>query len=254
MDLQLTGRTALITGGSKGIGFACAEALAREGCNLKLVSRSESELQAAREQILAANDVKVDVLAIDMNGAGAAHQISERAGDYDFLVNNAGAVPGGPLAAVTEDVWRSSWDVKVFGYINLAREAMKVMKARGEGVILNVIGVAGERPNAAFIAGSTGNAALMALTRALGGTSMRNGIRVVGVNPGPIETERFISGLKAAATKKFNDPDRWRELVDADYPPGKPSQVGDLVAFLLSPRACHISGTVIGIDGGAAAR
>src|SRR6185312_6496039 len=119
---------------------------------------------------------------------------------------------GGRIDQVEQATWRRAWDLKVFGYINLTREVYGRMKKRGAGVIVNVIGVAGERHRSDYIAGTTGNAGLIAFTRALGSESVDHGVRVVGINPGRFETERQVGHLKEAAQKEFGDPNRWQEI------------------------------------------
>ena len=126
------------------------------------------------------------------------------------------------------------------------------LKARGGGVIVNVLGAAGERPTWGYIAGSAGNASLMAFTRGMGGTSLVDRIRIVACNPGLIRTERMETMLRASAQAKFGDAARWQELIPTHPPVGTPEQCADLVAFLASDRASHIAGTVVTIDGGAA--
>ena len=131
---------------------------------------------------------------------------------------------------------RHAWELKVFGYINLTRAVYANMKARGRGVIVNIVGVASERMDAGYIAGSTGNAAIHAFTRALGGRSLQDGVRVVAVSPGPVETDRMIGIMRGAALSQFGDEDRYPELL-ANYALGrlaKPREVVDLVAFLAS--------------------
>jgi NAD(P)-dependent dehydrogenase (short-subunit alcohol dehydrogenase family) len=253
MDLHLRGKEALITGGSKGIGFACAEVLASEGCSLHLAARNEHDLVAARETIVSRYGAAVTLHIVDLSRSDAARVLAETCPDIDILVNNAGAVPSGDLWQVTESRWREAWDLKVFGYINLCRDVYAGMRARAEGVIVNIIGAAGERPQIYYIAGGAGNAALMAFTKALGAHSLRDGIRVVGVNPGLIKTERMKTLLKNAAQTRFNDQDRWPELMPKDPPPGEPHDVANLVAFLVSDCAKNITGTIITIDGGTAA-
>lgn len=143
----------------------------------------------------------------------------------------------------------------MFGYITLARAFYKKMKGR-EGVIVNVIGNSGENWDASYIAGSTGNAALMSFTKALGGASLNDGIRVVGVNPGPVATDRMVKIMKRKAIDMLGDEGRWEELFDK-YPGKRPAsseEVADLCAFLASPRAGYITGTIVTIDGGIAAR
>jgi hypothetical protein len=200
--------------------------------------------------------VGVTVHPTDLGAAGQPEALAEAAGDVDILVNNAGAIPGGSLDKVDEATWRHAWNLKVFGYINLTRAVYARMKAQGGGAIVNVIGTAGERQDFNYIAGSAGNASLMAFTRGLGSDSARDNIRVVACNPGMTETERLVSLLKTSARNKGLDPENWRELT-RHLPFGRPGtaeEVADLVAFLASDRASYISGTVVTIDAGNSAR
>ncbi len=252
MDLQLTGRTALVTGASRGIGRAIALTLADEGCHLHLAARSAADLAKVRAQIAQKHKVKVECHALDLGVSANIATLVEHAGTVDILVNNAGVTPAGELLEIDETQWRAGWELKLFGYINLTREIYRRMRERKSGVIVNVIGVAGERLRQNYIAGSTGNAALMAFTKALGGDSMDFGIRVVGVNPGQVETDRLRTRLEKRAQTELGDPSRWKELLK--NPMGQPNEIADLVAFLASPRASFISGTIITADAGRAAR
>jgi NAD(P)-dependent dehydrogenase (short-subunit alcohol dehydrogenase family) len=252
MDLHLRGKTALVTGASKGIGLACARQLAEEGCHLHLASRTKADLDKTRESIQSRHTVSVTVHAVDLSKGDTVRSLAAACGDIDILVNNAGAIPAGDLQAIDETRWRAAWDLKVFGYINLCRAVYPVMKARGGGVIVNVLGAAGERPTWGYIAGSAGNASLMAFTRGMGGTSLVDKIRIVACNPGLISTERMETMLRATAQEKLGDAGRWRELIPKNPPVGTAEQCADLVAFLASDRASHIAGTVVTIDGGAA--
>lgn len=256
MDLELAGKTALVTGGSKGIGRAVALALAAEGVHLHLAARGAEALEKTRADIMGAHQVSVTVHACDLSESAAQAALAEAAGEIDILVNNAGAIPGGPLAAIDEARWREAWDLKLFGYINLCRAVHGRMSARGAGVIVNIIGLAGERLDANYIAGSTANAGLMAFTRALGSTSLEMGVRVAGVNPGFVETDRMVTLLRTRAADTLGDAERWRELT-TNLPLGRaarPEEVADLAVFLASPRASYISGAVYALDGGLAAR
>lgn len=198
MDLGLTGKTAVITGGSKGIGRAVAELLASEGVNLHLVSRTEAELTITADAIRQKSNVGVTIHPLDLSDSKNIDKLVEAVGDVDILINNAGAIPGGTLQEIEEERWREAWDLKVFGYINMIRAFYRVLKARGGGTIVNVIGMAGVRPDFNYIAGSAGNASLNSLTRAMGGMSMDDGIRVVACNPGPVQTDRLLTLLKGA--------------------------------------------------------
>lgn len=254
MDLGLTGRVALITGGSKGIGFSAAERLAEAGVDIHLAARTAEELDKAKQTLEAKCRVSVTTHPTDLSVGDAARVLIDACKDIDILVNNAGAIPGGDIHAVDEQTWRHAWDLKVFGYQNTCRAAYANMKARGKGVIINVIGAAGEKPSWGYVAGSAGNASLMALTRALGAGSTTDGIRVVAINPGMIETDRLITLARTNAQERFGDPERWRDTLDQQYPAGQPDHIGAMVAFLASDLSSNTTGTIITIDGGSSSR
>ncbi len=185
MDLKLTGKTALVTGGSKGIGRAAAEILAGEGCNVIIVSRSSDTLAAAKSAIAQKSNVRVDTVAADLSDSTKVNELARDYPDIDILVNNAGAIPGGSLLNVDEATWRKAWDLKVFGYVNMCRAFYALMQKRKRGVIVNVVGNAADTHDPEYICGVAGNAALAAFTQSLGSVSARDGIRVVAINPGP---------------------------------------------------------------------
>ena len=257
MDLDLGGRLALITGASKGIGRAISDVLAREGCALHLVSRTAADLERARSEIMAHSNVPVTTQAADLAQAAAIASVVETCPDPDILINNAGAIPKGNLLELEDARWREAWDLKVFGYINMSREYYRRMQQRKSGVIINIIGISSEKLDYEYLAGSTGNAALVAFTRALGGMSIEYGVRVLGVNPGYVETERAVRGLRIRAEKELGDPERWPDLVRDLWPRGqmiKPKEIADRVAFLASDRASAMCGQIVTADAGFAAR
>jgi NAD(P)-dependent dehydrogenase (short-subunit alcohol dehydrogenase family) len=254
MDLELRGKVALVTGASKGIRLACAETLAAEGSDLHLVARTAAHLDAAAERLERDHAIRVTVYPVDLAVSSGRQRLAAALPALDIVVNNAGAIPGGDLERVDQDTWRGAWELKVVGYIDICRLLLPRLEAQGSGVIINIIGAAGQRPKAGYIAGGTGNAALMALTQALGSHSLRRGVRVVGVNPGLIATDRLAVLLQQRAAAEWDDETRWRELLPYDPPPGSPRHVADLVAFLASPRAEHISGTIVTVDGGASSQ
>lgn len=256
MDLNLKGKRALVTGGSKGIGKSCAQVLAEEGCTVMIASRDGAALEAAAADIKAKTACQVAYRPADLSQRGVAEDLAKWAGDVDILVNNAGAIPGGDLLKIDEDTWRRAWDLKVFGYINLSRAIYAGMKERKRGVIVNVLGNAGEKLNAAYIAGSAANAGLMAFTRALGGASHADGIRVVGVSPGPVATDRLLSLYKQMAATKLGDANRYEELFSgmAFNRPATAEEIAWTVAFTASDRSSYTTGIYITIDGGLAAR
>jgi len=253
MDLEFNGKRALVTGASKGIGAAIARTLAAEGCDLLLVARDAARLEALKAGILATHPGRsIETLAMDMRAENAVRDLARAAGAIDVLVNNAGDVPTGGVLDVDEARWRQAWDLKIFGYINLTREIYRQMVAVRSGVIVNIVGTAGERPRGDHIAVASGNAALLAFSRALGRESVQSGVRVVAVNPGASETDRQMERWKAKAGQRWGDASRWRELV-ADFPFGRlarPQEIADVVAFVASARASYMSGTAVTVDGG----
>ena len=252
MDLHLRGKRVLITGASKGIGAAAAEAFAEEGCDLRLAARNIDQMQALADRLRGSHQIDVQVHGVDLRNADALAKLAADANDIDILVNNAGDIPGGSLDAIDEAKWRHAWELKVFGYINLTRMIYAQMKARGHGVIVNDIGAAGEKHDANYITGSTGNAALMAFTRALGGKSLKDNIRVVGINPGPVGTDRHVTLMKTRAATQLGDENRYKEL-QKGLPlnrPAHPREIGDLMAFLASDRSGYTSGVIVTVDGG----
>lgn len=256
MDLNLKGKSVLITGASQGIGEGLAYGFAEQGCHLHLTARSADKLKALAEDLMEKQDVRVTVTAADMTESGACERIVEEAGEIDVLINNAGVIPSGTIFDVDAEKWRQGWSLKGFGYADMIRLVYPRMKKRGGGVILNNIGNGGEICDPNYIAGAAGNASIMAMTRALGGSSLDDNIRVVGVNPGPVDTTRIYNMLKKFAQNKLGDADRYEELLDT-YPLGRPAKVHeitDLFLFLASFRSGYTSGTVFTVDGGIASR
>jgi NAD(P)-dependent dehydrogenase (short-subunit alcohol dehydrogenase family) len=223
MDLKLAGKTALISGASKGIGAAAAEMLAAEGCHLVLVARSPDDLARAKGSIVRKANVSVETVPADLSDSTNVTRLAREYPDIDILVNNAGAIPGGKLLDIDEATWRAAWDLKVFGYINMCRAFFAPMKARQTGVIINVIGNAAQTHDPDYICGVTGNAALTAFTQSLGSMSVRDGSGT-GCNrtPGQPDAEKGAGShrqcgelarpLKAAAvrTRRHRRGDRSR--------------------------------------------
>ena len=257
MELNLTGKKILVTGASMGIGEATAEVFAREGAGLvHVTARSGNLLESLKTRIESSSDCTVQTHTLDLTDTGARQTLIDATIDVDILVNNAGAIPSGSMETVNDDAWRAGWELKVFGYINMCRVFYKHMTERKSGVIINNIGNSGENPDIDYIAGSSGNASLMAFSRALGGRSLDHGVRVVAVNPGPIDTGRMEKMLKQRAGQMLGDQNRWQELLGR-FPGGRggtAEEVADLIAFMASERAAYISGCVVTVDGGITAR
>ena len=252
MELNLHNKIALITGASKGIGKAIAESMAKEGCNLVLTARSKDKLIELKVELQKQYNISVEIIPIDLSLKNSVEKVSEHFGEVDILIYNAGAIPPGSLSDIDEETWRNAWNLKVFGYINLTRLIYNKMKIAKKGVILNIIGSAGQKPMYNYIAGTTANAGLMAFTKALSNGSTANGIRVLGINPGFTTSDRLITMMRGKAKEQFNDEERWEELFK-DLPferAAKAEEVADLTTFLVSPRCDYISGTIIAIDAG----
>jgi NAD(P)-dependent dehydrogenase (short-subunit alcohol dehydrogenase family) len=256
MDLKLSGKTALITGGSRGIGFACPMPVAAEGCAVHSATRSKESHEKAREAIRGRHNVPVEIHPADFSKGDTVRSVVEAVGHVDILVNNAGAIPRGDILGMTEPKWREAWELKVFGYINATRAMLEKMYARKKGVVVNIIGLAGESYNYDYVAGTMANAGLMAFTRAVGSRSVDHGVRVAAINPPATRTDRMLTLLRGQAEQKFGNPERWKELT-THMPfgrPAEPDEVADLAVFLASDRASYISGVVMTLDGGQAAR
>jgi NAD(P)-dependent dehydrogenase (short-subunit alcohol dehydrogenase family) len=258
VDLNLRGKSAAISGGSKGIGLAIAEEFAREGVNLRLASRNREELQRVAADLAARFQIEVKIHAVDLSVREARDEFAHQCEDVDILVNCAGAIPGGAIDRVSEDAWRDAWDLKLLGYIGIARIVYKAMCSRSSGVIINVVGAGGLMTGAGYVCGGAANSALINFTCSLGGASVRHGVRVCGVNPGPVDTERMIYLRKIEEEKVATEElEEWRRRFYRNMAygrPARPDEISGAVAFLASDRASYISGAMITIDGGLVAR
>lgn len=252
MKLELEGKRVLVTGGSRGIGLACVEKYLEEGATVTIAATSQRSIDAAQEHCVQRELGMITGVAADLGTAKGIENLQEALLTTDIVVNNAGAIPGGGLETVDDASWRHAWELKLYGYLNVCRQVLPIMKNRGRGVVVNVIGIAGAAPRYDYICGAMANSALVSFTRAAGAESTRHGVRILGINPGPTQTERLISLAKARAAQRFGDEGRWQETL-THLPFGRPAlpeEIADLVVFLSSTRASYLSGVVIDADGG----
>jgi NAD(P)-dependent dehydrogenase (short-subunit alcohol dehydrogenase family) len=252
MDINLKGKTVLITGASKGIGQVIAESMAAEGCNLHLAARDEVAMRELATRLKRDHAVAVTVHRCDLGLTSDVEALGAACADVDILVNNAGDIPPGTLEEIDGETWRKAWDVKVYGYVDLTRIIYPRMCARKGGVIINIVGAAARMPNHRYIAGCMANIALNMFTQCLGGESMRHNVRVVAINPGPTVPGRHLPHVMARAKRLLGDENLWPEL-HAKFPSGragKASEIAEAVIFLASDRAGFISGATIDVDGG----
>ncbi len=257
MDLQLTGKTALVTGGSAGIGRACARVLLDEGVDVALVARDAARLAEAAKGLQTAGRRIVPIAAdcsVAEDVTRAAGEAAAALGPIDILINNAGSAMGGRFVDLGDDAFLSAWNLKLLGYIRMARALAPAMIERRDGRIVNIIGGAGRTPGSGFLPGATANAALLNFTRGLSKELARHNIRVNAISPGTTMTERQ-NRLLEQRKKADQTLEAARAEAAAAMPLGRmvaPEEIAAMAAFLASDRSASTTGTEVQIDGGAA--
>jgi NAD(P)-dependent dehydrogenase (short-subunit alcohol dehydrogenase family) len=250
MDLRLKGSVVLITGGSKGIGFACARAFLAEGARVAIASRSHENLEKARAEL-----GKVETFAADLclprAAADMVDAVERRVGEVDVLINSAGAARRVGAEDLTPEAWRAAMDAKYFSYINVIDPLIKRMAARGRGAIVNVIGSGGKVATPTHLGGGAANAALMLATVGLANAYAAKGVRVIGINPGQTKTERVQHGLAADAKRDgITEEEALKRLVQK-MPMKRmpePEEIADIVVFAASERARFLTGAILSAD------
>lgn len=256
MDLELGNKTVLITGGSKGIGLACAHAFAREGARIAIASRSQENLAAAQAALGKAG-YQAYSHAVDLRDAQAAQQlvarVEETLGPIDVLINSAGAAKRYAPAALTPEAWRDAMDAKYFTYINAMDAVLSGMVARSRGSIVNIIGSGGRVANPVHLPGGSANAALMLASAGLAKAWAGKGVRINAINPGPTLTGRVQGRLDAEAQRSGESIEAMREAMERNIPLGRlgnPDEIADAALFLASARASYVTGALLTMDGG----
>lgn len=254
MELKLQSKRVLITGGSKGIGLACARLFLREGAHVAIVSREQANLDAARAELGDCQCFRAN-LADAAEAAAMIERVEAEFGPLDVLVNSAGAAQRTNAPDLTPQAWRAAMDAKYFAYINVIDPVIKRMAARGGGAIVSVIGNGGKVPAPTHLAGGAANAALMLATAGLAQAYAPYGVRVVGINPGLTNTSRVAEGMRAEAQRAGISEEDALQKAMAAIPLGRlaePEQVADIVVFAASERGRYLTGANITVDGAGA--
>jgi len=258
MDFGIAGRRALVTGGSLGIGRACAEHLAAEGADVAIVARDGARAAQAADEIARATGAKVVAIAADLStpdGVGdAVARAREALGGIDILINNAGSSPAGRLQDIDDATWQACFDLKLMGYVRCARAVLPDMRAQRWGRIINIIGRGGHHPTARYLAGGAINAALLNVTQALAEDCGPDNVLVNGINPGATATPRQITLVEQKARIANRPIEEIRAESARAIPLGRiaePADVAALATYLCSDQASFINGALMDVDGGA---
>ncbi|CAN5309871.1 SDR family oxidoreductase [soil metagenome] len=259
MDLQLNDLHVMITGGSKGIGLACASGFLKEGARVSLVSRDSANLQTAERALLAADASvagRISLHAADLKqpaAAEAALDAAERVfGPVDVLVNSAGAARRTPPDDLDAAAWHDAMDAKYFTYIHMIDPVVKRMGRRGRGAIVNVVGAGGKVASPIHMPGGAANAALMLVSAGMAAAYGPKGVRVNAVNPGLTLTERLQEGMAADARLQGIEAADALALATSRLPLrriAEPDEIANAVLFLASSKASYITGAILAMDG-----
>jgi len=257
MDLELKGKTALVTGASRGIGRAIALGLAREGARVALCARSAENLVSAAAEIRKRVGADVVTIAADLSSQDGVRRAVDGAlgglGSIDILVNNAGAIRGGDFLKIPDEQWTEDWSLKLLGYVRMCRAILPLMQAQGGGRICNVVGAAARNPSPGYLVGGTANAALVNFTKGLADLGAKSRVLVTAVSPAATRTERWDSLMVQQAAAAGKTVEEQRAEAEGAYPLGRiaaSEDIADLVCFLVSARASFITGICITVDGG----
>jgi NAD(P)-dependent dehydrogenase (short-subunit alcohol dehydrogenase family) len=249
VDLQLAGKTAVVTGASKGIGLACVEALAREGAVVTGLSRDPANLAKAQQELA---DVSFEVAAVDLTDSDATRAVFERIGVPDILINCAGAARRTPVDELDSAALHAAMEAKYFTYMHATEAVIRGMAERGSGAVVNVVGQGGRAANPLHIGGGAANAALMLASVGYAKAYAGQGVRVNVINPGTTRTNRVDEGLEAAVRASGRPKDELLAEMVQEIPMGRfgePAEVANMAVFLASPAASYVTASIITMDG-----
>lgn len=252
MEFNLEGKVAVVTGASRGIGLAIAEALSKQGMRLVLAARSKESLDQLAEKLPGESLVQVVDLRMSHTpdtiiAAAAAHF-----GQVDLLVNNAGATKRGDFLSLPDDDWADGFALKFFGAMRACRAAWPHLVST-KGSIINIVGIGGKAGSAEFSIGGSVNAALLNLTKSLADRGIKEGVRVNAINPGSISTERLRTRIRTFATEHHLSEEEAGEKMAKNMGIarfGTPAEIANAVVFLASPISSYIQGAILDVDGG----
>ncbi len=260
MDLELSGKVVVVTGGSAGIGLAAARLFAAEGAHVAIVARESERLRAAARNLDAGAAGRVIACAADLGSAGEPErsiaEVAAALGPIDVLVNNVGLAYQASFESVTDEQWDELWQLNVMSYVRAARAVVPSMQSRGGGVIVNVASTAGKRPSPGMPHYSVTKAAVLSLSRLLADTYASQGIRSLAICPGPTTSEAWTSagGLADQVARiKGISHDAALEATGAGRPMGRmasPDEIAASIVFAASPRSSYTTGAAISVDGG----
>lgn len=255
MNLEIDAATAVVTGGSRGIGAATARLLAREGVAVAVVARSADELSTLVEEVRAGGGIAVPIVA-DMSDRNeiddAFSRAREELGPVELLVNNAGASPFGSFDSTTDEQWIEAFELKVLGYTRAIRAVVPDMRARGKGRIINVVGSAGRFASPDYALGAL-NAAMLHLTKSIGDLYAGDGLRVAAVNPGLTSTRRMLAALETWAAAAGASLDDFSDAQFSNIPLGRPAtpeEIAQVICMLCTPLGDLTIGSAFQADGG----
>ena len=257
MDLGLKDKVVIVTGGSKGIGFATATAFLLEGSCVIITASTQESLFTAVEKLEQKTGIKVDSYLCDVTNdlevVQLAQTLFDKYGQIDVLVNNAaGKIPAGDFLTIDDSAWLEGWNQKMQCYVRTAKAFFPIMVSQGGGNIVNVVGTAARNPKASYMGVGMSNAALINFTKSLADRGAEHNILVTGVAPSGVRTERWERLIKGRAEGEGKTQERLQSEIDASLPLGRmarPEELGDVICFAASERASYISGSIIVVDG-----